>query len=37
MMWLLSQGKKMEVIKPQDLRTQMIEMIDVMVGLYQDK
>lgn len=35
-MWLLSQGKKVEVIKPVDLRTQMKNMIQSMASLYQD-
>lgn len=37
MMWLLSQGKKVEVVKPQDLRTQMKDTIDAMAGLYQEE
>lgn len=37
MMWLLSQGEKVEVISPKEFREQMKEMIQTMVNLYHEK
>ena len=36
LMWLLSQGDMIEVIKPKELREEMKEMLRRMMDLYQD-